>query len=242
MVKHSIKHIKVYSIVLSIVFLLLLLAFIFLFHHAGYDTKVLAKFGYMSAEVPKNYAILAWDNCLQQLGYDADIVFLGDSITKGCNFKKYFDKVKIVNLGYAGDTLAGITDRISMVTAVSPEKVFLMGGINGLTDHNIDNCVELYATLLDKLNTAMPETEVFVLSVLPVSAEKEISLLCHNTSIEQFNRKIKELATERDYVYVDLYSQYSLNGKLNPALTKDGVHLCSDAYDLWANAIKPYID
>lgn len=106
--------------------------------------------------------------------------------------------------------------RIISVSSVNPEKVFVLGGINGLSDANIQ-------------------------SVLPISKAKELGV-CHNTTIQQFNQGIKTLAEERNMIYIDLYSLYEVNGEMNPDLTRDGVHIWPEAYESWANTIKQYIE
>lgn len=60
-----------------------------------------------------------------------DVVFYGNSITCGSSFQDYFPEVSICNLGYPGDNLDGLTSRSYMIATVKPEKVFVMGGING---------------------------------------------------------------------------------------------------------------
>lgn len=243
----SSKKLKNYAIFISIAFLLVAIAFALVFHRAGYDKKVLIKLGVIENTNTQNVesqikAILAWDNCLQKMDYDADIVFFGDSITRDSDFRKYFDEQKIVNLGLGSDTIMGMIDRIPMVVSVKPEKIFLMGGINGLNDDNVDDCAKSYADLLDRLHSALPDAEIIVQSVLPIAFKNETANtnICHNTSIEQFNAKIEEVAAERGIDFIDLYSLYYLNGEMNPSLTRDGVHLHPEAYDLWANAIRSY--
>lgn len=187
-----------------------------------------------------DWAVVSWNNTLLKLDYDADIVFFGDSITRGSDFRQYFPDSKIVNLGYSGDSLKGMLGRVSAVAAVKPEKVFLLGGINGLTDTNADICMENYASLLNSLKEALPDAQIYIQSILPVSRENE-DIYCHNTAIVDFNAKLVELAEDNDATFVDLYRLYELNGEMNPELTVDGVHLKSDAYDLWAAEIEQYI-
>lgn len=187
-----------------------------------------------------DWAVVGWNNTLIKLDYDADIVFFGDSITRASDFREYFPYFDIVNSGYSGDTLKGMLSRVAGVAAVEPEKVFVLGGINGLTDTNAADCIKTYAKLLDSLKEALPDAEIYVQSVLPVSHEKE-AVYCHNTAIADFNAKLVELAQEKGAVFVNLYPLYELNGEMNPELTVDGIHLTPEAYDLWATEIEQYI-
>lgn len=238
--KRQSKKLKVYAIIATTIILLILAAFILVFHHAGYDEKLFVKLGFKEQTSKINEAVLSWERCLEKLEYDADVVFFGDSITCLGDFQKYFPNIKICNLGHGGDSLSGMINRISMIQSVNPEKVFLLGGINGLTDLNLDNCVSKYAQLLDLLEESLPDTEIYIQSVLPISSAKELSI-CHNSTITRFNAEIKELAETHELEYIDLYSLYELNGEMNSQLTLDGVHIKPDAYNLWAEKISKYI-
>ena len=187
-----------------------------------------------------DWAVVGWNNTLIKLDYDADIVFFGDSITRASDFREYFPDFKIVNSGYSGDTLKGMISRVSGVAAVEPEKVFVLGGINGLTDTNADVCIGIYAKLLDSLKETLPDAEIYIQSVLPISHEKE-KVYCLNTSIVDFNAKLVKLAEEKGVTFVNLYPLYELNGEMDPELTADGIHLTPEAYDLWAAEIEQYI-
>lgn len=72
----------------------------------------------------------------KKINIDADVVFFGNSITKGSDFQQSFPDKTIVNLGYSGDGFPHMLDRIEQVRCVSPNKVFVMAGINGVEHWN----------------------------------------------------------------------------------------------------------
>ncbi len=234
-------------IIILICVCLILCAFaVYEIHSQSILKKVFFRWGLVS-EVSSDsidYAVDGWNNCLNKMTYDCDVVFFGDSITRGSDFGKYFDGVEICNLGFPGDTLNGMKKRVSMIKAVHPEKVFIMGGINGLRDHNVDVCVQRYSELLDLIEKAVPDVEIYVQSVLPIASYKESSWygggICKNATIRAFNEKLKELAEEKGHVYIDLYSVYEKDGSLDPDYTSDGLHL-GGHYEPWAEAIREYI-
>ena len=49
-------------------------------------------------------------------------------------------------------------------------------------------------------------------------------------------------ADENDCVYIDVNQLYVKDGELDSSITKDGVHLLPEAYDRWADLLKPYIE
>lgn len=236
----TVKRLKIYTIFVTACAILVFLAFCVVFHRAGYDTKVLVKLGIIEPVPQTDWAVVGWNNTLEKLGYDSDVVFFGDSITRGSDFREYFPELKIVNLGFPGDSLLGMIDRVSGVVAVTPEKVFVLGGINGLKDENVDYCIAMYGELLDSLIENLPTSQIFVQSVLPISSSKERSF-CHNTTIVKFNARLEQLAAEKGLVFVDFYSLYELSGEMNPDLTIDGIHLYPEAYALWADAIAKHM-
>lgn len=178
----------------------------------------------------------------ETMRYECDAVFFGDSITCDGNFDEFFPDLRIVNLGIYGDTLEDLLRRVPEVKAENPAKIFLLGGINSLRDDNADLCLERYAALLDAIRNACPEAELIVQSVLPVGADIEDLLGCSNETIRAFNAELEELSGEKGCVYVDLWLAYEKNGALDPALTRDGVHLNFNAYGPWAECITPYLN
>ena len=229
-----------YSVFITIVAIILFLLGLGMFLKGNFYYKILVILGLKERKQKTNWALIAWENCLNKLNFKADIVFFGDSITRGSNFGKFFDK-KIVNLGLAGDTLDGMLKRVSLIKAVSPEKLFVLGGINGLKDININVCEEKYEKLLKEIRQEVPKTQIYVLSVLPISSKQEITLLCHNTAIEKFNERIEKLSKSYDAKYINLFQLFSENGKINPDLTVDGIHINEKGYSVWADAIKEYV-
>lgn len=232
---------KLYAIIISVLCLLILSAFLFLFHRAGYDQKILVRLGLAKPTAEANWAVGGWNNTLMKLDYDADVVFLGDSITSDSDFQAFFPNCRIVNLGYYGDTLAGMIQRVPGAAALSPETVFIMGGINGLTDQNVDVSIQVYRELLDELESALPEAKIIIQSVLPIAAARQ-QFGIHNATIQEFNRQLSAIAEERNMKFVDLYSLYEKNGEIDPALSRDGLHLRPEAYSVWAEAIAEFIN
>ena len=171
--------------------------------------------------------------------FACDAVFFGDSITADSSFDEFFPGQRIVNLGVYGDTLSDLLRRVPEVQAENPARVFLLGGINALKDDNASVCLLEYQILLEALQTACPDAQICVQSVLPVSAELQWQLGCHNSTIRRFNAELASLAQAHGCLFADLYAVYEKDGALDPALTRDGVHLNFTAYGPWAGVIAP---
>lgn len=187
-------------------------------------------------------AIDAWENSLRQSHIDADIVFFGDSITRRGHFDAFFPDKTICNLGLGSDTIAGMIDRVSMISAVSPETVFVMGGINSLRDNTLEATIDEYTTMLSNISDNCAAS-VYVISVLPISEEKASEIGCSSDTIQQFNESIKDVAKNIGFVYIDLFNKFSSSsGFILDKFTTDGVHLTEDGYNIWADEIRKFIN
>ena len=142
---------KMYICLITLCAVLSLAAFAVLFYDGGYGAKVLAKLGLKELPDQSNWAVAGWNNTLYKLDYDADVVFFGDSITHDSDFREFFPEKKIVNCGYPGDDLEGMIERVYPLAKLTPETVFVLGGINGLTDKNVDESIAVYSRLIDTL-------------------------------------------------------------------------------------------
>ena len=106
---------------------------------------------------------------------------------------------------------------------------------------NLSQYKKEYATLLDTLSDRLPDTAIYVQSVLPVSAEREKMLHRHNATIQALNSEIKELSKVRGMTYIDLFPYFLQGDAMNPLYSPDGLHLSEEGYRLWWECIAPYI-
>ena len=186
--------------------------------------------------------IAGWDRCLDQLCIDVDVVFMGDSITYKSSFEVEFPDLLICNLSVCSETIKGINYRVGTLQTVKPEKVFLMIGINSLKNNNLDVCVEDYRTLVDNIRSR-GDFELYIMSVTPVAKNDSGEDNPSPETIVSFNEKIAELANEYGATYVDLHSKLKDDsGYIRPEYTEDGLHLSKEAYDVWTDSIKHYIE
>ena len=101
---------------------------------------------------------------------EEDIIFVGNSISAGCEWAEIFNNNKIKNRSISGDTSLGILERIEQVTNFKPKKIFLMIGINDLAvGIKIDSIAKNYSNIIKRIKSLSPETRVYIQSVLPVN-------------------------------------------------------------------------
>lgn len=110
------------SIILLLICMLLTATLGILYVKKFTPQKLLSKAGIKVTDAT-DYSLMSWNSSLEQLVYDADVVFIGDSITRGENFQEYFPDKKIINLGRSGDTVSGISERSYVISHFTPEMI-----------------------------------------------------------------------------------------------------------------------
>ena len=150
-----------------------------------------------------------------------------------------------MNLGVVGDTVDGLHSRIQQVEMLQPSKCFLMVGVNDLNyGATVDFTLPYYEKLLADLAAIGEETDMqtYVLSVLPLR-EGETSYPTTNSQIRQLNEGITALAEQFGMTYVDLHPLFTDEaGMLRQEYSFDGLHLNELGYQVWQEALAPYVD
>ena len=87
----------------------------------------------------------------------SDIVFLGNSITKGVDWNELLG-LNISNQGVGGETTEQMLKRIDNVLGEEPKHVFIMSGINDLYKGlSVDDIYKIYIELIEVLSRQMTD-------------------------------------------------------------------------------------
>ena len=169
------------------------------------------------------------------------VVLLGDSITEGFEVAKYFPGRRVLNRGIGADVIGndlpaednrGVLKRLDeSVFNCSATDVFLMIGINDLgSGHTPDVMEQGYREILQRIKTETPRVRVHIQSVLPTRD----NYAKHNADVVDFNGRLKKLAEEFGYDYLDVHALMADDkGELKADYTGDGLHLNEAAYMAW---------
>jgi len=174
---------------------------------------------------------------LFQTQYDMvkKFLFIGDSLIEFFNWQKRFPGRQIYNFGAAGETAEGLLARLPQVIARvrSPDLVMIMTGINNVAmeDFNFPVTYEKIVALLQK---NYRRANIVVTSLLPVD------LFFLGDAVPGVNRRLQEIARDKEIVYLDLYPLF-LGPDSRPVASyyeADGVHLSQEGYEVWAGALE----
>lgn len=206
----------------------------------GGGNEILIKLGLKSSEVLPDWTLESWKQSLSGMNFDSDIVFFGDSLTSNGNWNQYFPEYRIVNLGLMGDNINGMISRIDMVGEVSPEKIFIMAGINSLANENYRECFYDYEKMISDIQKQLPESSLYIQSVLPVSMEKENQHIS-NSNIDKLNHELEIFAENHEIIFIDMSDLFKEDCQLKQTLSIDGIHINESGYKLWSDCISQYI-
>ncbi len=165
---------------------------------------------------------------------DTDIVFVGDSITARFEWDEYFTDYTVANRGIDSDVTEGVYNRLDTIVSQTPEKIFLMIGINDVRQKiPSETTLHYYEKILDELAIQLPDCKIYVQSVLPVHTSTGID----NARVQNLNSSIKALAERKGLTYLDIYSAVA-DEENNFTYTVDGVHPTGEGYSIWTDIIK----
>jgi lysophospholipase L1-like esterase len=171
-----------------------------------------------------------------------NIVFLGNSITEGGNWRKLLKDSTVINRGISGDNTFGVLARIDEIIKLKPSNLFILIGTNDLSKRIPDEVViENIFAIVSKIKAGSPKTKIFVQSILPINEtiEKFPQQFNNTNHILTINDQLSRYAERLRYTYIDQYSNFlDDQGKLNATYTSDGLHLNAAGYQHWVRILK----
>ncbi len=188
--------------------------------------------------------------------YFDDALFVGDSITAGIQSYALMKNASVVAFtGINTDTImtrevirndAGeletMPQAISRYTDV--KKIYVMLGANGIAWIGKESFVENYGVFLDAIRQTHPDADIYIQSILPVTASKEAEDSQYaNSKIREYNAALLELAQEKKYYYLDIAEAFAdENGCLpEEASPTDGMHFGPKYYEVWFEYLKQHV-
>lgn len=170
------------------------------------------------------------------------ILFLGNSITEGGNWRALLNDSLVLNRGISGDVTFGIIKRLDEVTRHQPGKVFLLIGINDLAK-NIPTAVIIQNifSIVGGIRAESPKTHVYVQSLLPVNPghKKFPAGYSKQSQVLEINGQLEKYAEALKYTYVNLHAAFlDDHMALNVLYTYDGLHLNKAGYAHWLECLK----
>ena len=177
---------------------------------------------------------------------EADLIFLGDSITHAWEvagaevWEKYYGDRKAVNMGIGGDRTQHVLWRLDHgnIEGVSPKVVVLMIGTNNSNgdEHTAEEIADGIVAIVEKLRAKLPRTKVLLLAIFPrgegPGPQREKNA--------QASRLAAKIADGMMIHYLDIGERFlGPDQTLSRAIMPDLLHLSPAGYEIWAESIDP---
>jgi lysophospholipase L1-like esterase len=178
---------------------------------------------------------------------DAQLLFLGDSITHGWEgggkeiWEKYYTKRHAVNLGIGGDRTEHVLWRLDNgnLDGLHPKLAVLMIGTNNSGSNTSEEIADGVRAIVEKLRAKVPECKVLILAIFPRGATPKDHLRQVN---EAANERIAKLADDQHVFYLDIGPKFlGPEGTLSKEIMPDRLHPNEKGYQIWADSIEPTV-
>lgn len=178
-----------------------------------------------------------------------ELVFIGDSITQGWEgpgkavWEQFYGSRKALNLGFGGDRTEHVIWRLehNQLGPNKPKVAVLMIGTNN-TGHQMQDPEEVaegVERILELLAEKSASTKVLLLGVFPRGQSPWDEKRINNVGI---NQRIRRLADAERVHFLDPGDAFlEADGTLNKEIMPDFLHLSTEGYRRWAEAIEPVL-
>ncbi len=195
---------------------------------------------------PQAGFIKAHENFLKiaQAG-DTGLLFLGDSITAGWAGHKAiwtnaFGAYKPANFGIGGDRTQHVLWRITNgeLEVIKPKAVVLMIGTNNSGSDEPEGTARGVTKIVETLRAKLPEAKILLLAIFPRGSSTTNNV--GRARNEKVNATLAKLHDGKSVHYLDIGGKFlQQDGTLTKEIMPDYLHLSSQGYQIWADAITP---
>jgi lysophospholipase L1-like esterase len=176
---------------------------------------------------------------------DADVIFLGDSITQGWEgagkkvWAETFAPMKAVNLGIGGEQTTHVLWRITEgkeLEPINPKAAVIMIGTNNMGGHTPEQIAGGVKAIVEELRKQKPQMKILVLGIFPRSAKATDKI---REKVNATNAILAKLDDGKMVFYKDIGKKFlEPDGTLEKKIMPDLLHLSPEGYQIWADAIK----
>jgi beta-glucosidase len=202
-----------------------------------------------------------WDARRKQIAKGGiEIVLVGDSITHlwesdplknpkkiggKATYKKYFGKYNVMNLGFSGDRTEHtlwMTSDSKLLDNIDPKLVVVMIGTNNIGHRKagVEATAAGIELIIKNIRTKLPNAKILLFGIFPRSARATHP---NRAKLKEINNIICKLADNKSVFYCDITDKFlDKDGNLSKNIMPDHLHPNEAGYEIWAQAIMPYVE
>ena len=176
---------------------------------------------------------------------DADLIFIGDSITQAWEgpgkavWEKHYASRKAVNLGISGDRTQHVLWRLDNgnIDGIRPKLAVIMIGTNNSNgaDNTAAEIADGIRAIVARLRERLPAMKILLLDVFP-RGEKPNPQRGKILQVNQIARKLHD-GKQVHYRAIG-HNLINNDGSISKEIMPDFLHLTPKGYQIWADAIE----
>jgi len=176
------------------------------------------------------------------------LVFDGDSITDAWQSKgreiwdARYARFNAFDFGISGDRTEHLLWRLSQgqVADLHPKLIALMIGTNNMGANTVEQIAGGVQAVVADYRQRCPDAVILLQAIFPRGHEATDPV---RTKIKAVNQIISKLDDGHKVIYVDFGDKFlEADGTLSPEIMPDFLHPNAKGYQIWAEAIQPFID
>ena len=198
---------------------------------------------------PPSEAKVARHNAMKArlLEGNADLLFIGDSITEGWEgagkevWDYYYADRNAVNLGTSGDRTYHVLWRLDDLdfSKVSPKLAVIMIGTNNHGIHTAEQIAEGVTAIVQSVRGKLPQIKVLLLGIFPRETAPDAE---NRQKLAAANAILSGLDDGQNVFFLDIGEEFLTDeGVLPESIMPDALHPNTQGYWIWARAMEPAV-
>lgn len=187
----------------------------------------------ITADTPRNeYGIAEQDDTSIQQALQ-NTVFVGDSFAEAVSGYGFVQESKV--LFKRGGSVKNMDEQVQTAISLNPAALVFQFGCNDLDNYgtDLDGFIEQYRTELKNAADELPDTEIYVNCILPMT-EKNMQKSEGRQMLDEYNAAIKAMCEEEEWTYIDSAFLLEENSDF---YEPDGVHVVKGYYRQWLSYV-----
>lgn len=180
-----------------------------------------------------------------EVGAQAQVIFIGDSITEGWEgagkevWAKYYAHRHALNLGISGDRTQHVLWRLDHgnLDDLQPKAAVVLIGTNNSdgADNTAEQIADGVSAVVRKLAERLPDTKVLLMAILPRGENPQPQ----RGKLLEVNQLLQKLGDNDRVTYVDIGHRFlTPDARITADLMPDYLHLSPKGYGIWAASIE----
>jgi len=189
---------------------------------------------------------LALNERVKESGSQAEVIFVGDSITQGWEgngkevWEKYYAPRHAINLGIGSDHTQHVLWRLENgnLEGLKPKVAVVLIGVNNVPDTNNTprQVLEGVTAVVNRIREKLPETKVLLLGMFPFREDFNLQ----RAKALQVNQALRKLDDGKTIFFLDIGHLFiQSDGKISRDIMRDFLHPTAEGYRIWAEAMEP---